>query len=264
MLRPLVYNIPTYIKDSDAFIKILETKSFPPETTFMAADVESLYPSIDIDEGLRALEQEMIRGKWDHNKIKQTLLLTKWVLRNNVAEFYGKTYLPLQGTAMGTPCAVVFACLFMTNVENQVERQLQIAKQPLPILIKRFIDDYLIAYHYKSQCELFLHKLNNMRTNIKVTASISDQQAIFLDLLIYKGPRLQESNRLDIRLYEKPINKFLYLPGTSYHPHHVNRSWIQNSTQRIRLRNTEDCYHTSCITNLRDRLTARGHNIDNY
>ena len=261
LLRPLVYGIPTYIKNSDSLIKILETKQFPHDTTFLAADVESLYPSIDIDEGLKALEMTMLRAHWSYDKIELTLRLTEWVLRNNVVEFNGKQYLQLQGTAMGTPCAVVFACLFMADLEVQIDKDLRYMDYHQPLLNLRFIDDYLIACRTERQCHYILERLNRHRKNIKVTGTISQQEAIFLDLLIYKGPRLQESNRLDIQLYEKPTNKFLYLPGTSYHPHHVNRGWIKTSVQRLSLRNTQPSTYSSGIQNLQTRLSARGHDL---
>ena len=262
LLQPLAQKIPTYIKDSNSVIKLLEDKTFPPDFAFLAADVESLYPSIDIEEGLQALERQMLQAHWSYGKIELTLQLTRWVLRNNVVEFNGKQYLQIRDTAMGTPCAVVFACLFMAHLEIQITKDLAHEGYPTPILNLRFIDDYLIVCRTEQQCQYILQRLNRHRKNISVTGKISQQEAIFLDLLIYKGPRLTESQRLDIRLYEKPTNKFLYLPGTSYHPLHVNRGWIQTEIIRRVLRNTETLPYLQDIRNLRTRLKARGHNLD--
>jgi len=124
LLQPLVHEIPAYIKDSNSVIKLLENKTFPHDLTFLATDVESLYPSIDIEEGLQALERQMLQAHWSYEKIELTLQLTRWVLRNNVVEFNGKQYLQIRGTAMGTPCAVVFACLFMAHLEIQITKDL--------------------------------------------------------------------------------------------------------------------------------------------
>ena len=163
---------------------------------------------------------------------------------------------------MGKHCVVVFACLFMAHLEIQITKDLAYEGYPTPILNLRFIDDYLIACRTEQQCQYILQRLNRHRKNITVTGKTSQQEAIFLDLLIYKGPRLTESQRLDIRLYKTPTNKFLYLPGTSYHPLHVNRGWIQTEIIRRVLRNTEALPYIQDIRNFRTRLEARGHNLD--
>ena len=152
LLQPLIYKIPTYIKDSNSVIKLLEDQTLPPDFVFLAADVESLYPSIDIEEGLQALEMQMLQAHWSYGKIELTLQLTRWVLRNNVVEFNGKQYLQIRGTAMGTPCAVVFACLFMAHLEIQITKDLAYEGYPTPILNLQFIDDYLIACRTEQQC----------------------------------------------------------------------------------------------------------------
>jgi hypothetical protein len=77
LLQPLVHKIPTYIKDSNSVIKLLEDQTLPPDFVFLAADVESLYPSIDIEEGLQALEMQMLQAHWSYGKIELTLQLTR-------------------------------------------------------------------------------------------------------------------------------------------------------------------------------------------
>jgi hypothetical protein len=45
--------------NSAALVKQLEDKPFPPACASLAADVESLYPSIDINRGLDALDSTL-------------------------------------------------------------------------------------------------------------------------------------------------------------------------------------------------------------
>jgi hypothetical protein len=92
---------------------------FPMTCSLLAADVETLYPSIDINRGLDALNEALGHHKVDNETKRFIILLTRWVLMNNITEFNGKLYIQTRGTAMGTPCAVVFACIFMGTIENK-------------------------------------------------------------------------------------------------------------------------------------------------
>ena len=46
--------------------------------------------------------------------------LAEWVLQNNSCTFNGTTYLQIQGTAMDTPFAVVYVCIFLSSIEMEV------------------------------------------------------------------------------------------------------------------------------------------------
>ena len=111
--------LPSYIMNSAALAKHLDTRQFPSNCSLLAADVESLYPSIDINRGLDALTAALKANNTDRDTRHFIVQLTRWVLMNNVTEFNGKLYLQTRGTAMGTPCAVVFACIFMGTIERK-------------------------------------------------------------------------------------------------------------------------------------------------
>ena len=93
--------------NSAALAKHLDTRQFPSNCSLLAADVESLYPSIDINRGLDALTAALKANNTDRDTRHFIVQLTRWVLMNNVTEFNGKLYIQICGTAMGTPCAVV-------------------------------------------------------------------------------------------------------------------------------------------------------------
>ena len=100
-------------------IKHMETNRLPQNCAFLAADVDSLYPSIDINKALTAIEELLAKAAVPADQRLFIIKLTKWVLTNNILEFNDKLYLQIKGTAMGTPCAVVVACIFMGSVENK-------------------------------------------------------------------------------------------------------------------------------------------------
>ena len=105
--------------NSAALAKRLEERQFPSMCTLLAADVESLYPSIDINRGLDALDDALKNSGTDNQTRQHIILLTRWVLLNNITEFNGKLYIQIRGTAMGSPCAVVFACIFVGQIEDK-------------------------------------------------------------------------------------------------------------------------------------------------
>ena len=61
ILQPILKRVPTYIQDSAAFIS--ETQNIPmdSEYAFLQADVEALYPSIHINDGLASLNQTLLK-----------------------------------------------------------------------------------------------------------------------------------------------------------------------------------------------------------
>jgi hypothetical protein len=132
ILKPIMLKLHSYILNSATIAKQLDTMKFPPGSALLSADVDSLYPSIDITRRLK-------NGTPPKDR-EFTIFLLRWVLFNNVLEFNGQLYLQIRGTAMGTPCAVVFACIFMGILERKA---LRLAREKLmvPLYYKRFIDD---------------------------------------------------------------------------------------------------------------------------
>ena len=57
----------------------------------------------------------------------------------------------------------------------------------------------------------------------------------FLDIEIFKGPDFARTGVLSTRLYQKPLNAFLYLHPSSSHPKHVFGAFI---AERIRAART--------------------------
>ena len=51
-LLPLVTKIPSLVKNGYQIVSDLENKKFPANSILLSADINSLYPNIDIDDGL--------------------------------------------------------------------------------------------------------------------------------------------------------------------------------------------------------------------
>ena len=71
---------------------------------------------------------------------------------------------------MGTPCAVVFACICMGMLER---RSLSSIYTIVPLFYKRFIDDILIIMASLQDCEALKQALNTIDPLIRITGQPS-------------------------------------------------------------------------------------------
>ena len=224
-------NLPSYIRDTTEFI---ETTELPKECILASIDVSSLYTNIPHNEGKRAAmkgqeEQENPDPRQPPPEIIGELI--DIVLQNNVFEFNDKAYLQIQDTAMGTKMAPAYANIFMGSLEPILKEG-----EPYILLLKRFINDIFIAWTgTKEQFLNFMERINSIHHSIKFTHKCSETEITFLDITLYKGPRFEEDNILDIKTHIKPTNKQLYVHASSYHPPSTGKAITIGEKQQIRL-----------------------------
>ena len=235
------------LKDSLSLIRQLE--ALPKQNILLtSADVAALYPSINIEDGMKALQWFMA----EHSSIPQNLQpkylkLARFVLENNYVECKGieGSFLQRIGTAMGTSFSVTYAIIFMIWLETPIINEFQ---QHI-VLYKRYIDDIFLIWS-GSTAELcrFRERLGNANDNIKLewqgTPSAEDalnpakfdqhqhRQVNFLDLditVVYSSG----SADFAFRVYRKPGTAYAYLPYGSYHARHVFRGWLKAEMHRL-------------------------------
>ena len=240
LLQDTMKLAPSFIQNSGMLVKRLETTVFPNDCILLEADVENLYPSIIITEGLQSLEYKLLTTKPIGVNTSYVLELANWVLSNNYIEFGDRMFLQIKGTAMGTPFAVAFACIHLAVLEEHTFSIINKEFPLPPLLYYRYIDDIFAVFLTRPEAELFITTFNSMSSSIRVTYSISSDKANFLDIKLSKGLRFQASGRLDIELHQKPVNKFLFLPPFSFHHRNVFASWIASYIKRIRLNCSDD------------------------
>ena len=223
-LSPLLSGLPSYLKDSTQLINELANCNVSTDCFLVTADVTSLYTNIPIPDCLVAIDM-FCRS----NEVPITALITelsRLVLTNNFFEANGVLFHQLWGLAMGTPLAVSAAVIYMARLEQQILDTVGL------VFYKRFIDDIFFIWegNYIDLLD-FISKLNNLAPTIKLTSSISQEKVVFLDMEV-----CHENGRLTTRPYQKPLNRYLYLPFTSYHPSHSKKSFIKAELLRyIRL-----------------------------
>ena len=217
-LTPFLQTFPSYLKDSSDFIRQLDSLTIVPGSYLVTADVSSLYTNIPIKDCIVAIDLTC-RSK-DCPITALITELSRFVLTNNYFEAEGVIYHQQWGLAMGTPMAVAAAVIYMAYLEQP----LLITKDLL--FYRRFIDDiFLIWSGNLSDLYTFLHKLNNLAPTIKLTWEVSREKVTFLDTVVYMDPL--NPTRLITRPFQKPLNRYLYIPFTSYHPRHAKRSFIK-------------------------------------
>jgi hypothetical protein len=276
-LQRVMKFLPSFIGNSTDLICLLERtklnlQSITERNVFFSADVESLYPSIDINDGLLALRRALIayntansinNNEVDSNhpliEIDFIIELTTWVLNNNYFEFGLNTiWKQIRGTAMGTPVAVTFACIYLGVLEKEAFDKMAI--YPF-IIYKRYIDDQIGIAKSKELAMEFIQIFRSLRPTIKITFELSNNEINFLDLTLFRGERFLFEEIVDIKVYQKPTNKYVYLPHTSYHSTNVFK-FIPAELRRYKLICSNQTDYLKIKKLFFDRLHNRGYSTD--
>ncbi len=274
-LKPLLTLIPSYIESSQQLIHQLEYQSFPEDCFICCADIESLYPNIPIDIGIIYVTKAIRRLSYslpganvplrdDRTYVEFIIQLMTWVLRNNYFKFGNQWFLQLQGTAMGTPLAVPFACLFVAQIEYELFHPSNaIDALPTPLFYKRYIDDIFYIARTKLEAQQFFQRFDSVVSTIRCGAlTIDSSSGIFLDVEVYKGSRFNSSHVLDFKTYQKEQNRYLYLAPNSFHRRDVFKSMIVSELNRYRLSCTDDNEFHRIRSLFYQRLVARGYHTE--
>jgi hypothetical protein len=143
----------------------------PIGSQILCADVKSLYPSIPIPYGIRAVK--MMLENFNFPDISFHIELLSWVLTNNYFSFNNDIYLQIYGTAMGTPVAVEYANIVMYSIEYSLVDKYN------PTLYLRYIDDLFVILPTKIICEEFIKLFNNQCEDIQLKSITIDIIGIF-------------------------------------------------------------------------------------
>jgi hypothetical protein len=148
-------------------------------------------------------------------------------MRNSFLTFRGMFYLQIDGTAMGTACAPTYANIYVYMKERKVIADLSGSIR----IYKRFLDD-VFALIATDKVEEFKLRMNQLHPKLKFEFVTHPTEAVFLDLAIHKGKRFHESSVFDLRVHQKSMNLYLYIPWNSFHTDAAKRSFIQTELMR--------------------------------
>ena len=186
IISPLVTKLPTYVKDSSDAIRLFKDFNFQgdePHRLLFSMDVSSLYTNIPTDDGLKAIKHFLQRYPSRDRPSDATLLrLAELVLTLSSFNFDGECYSQKKGVAMGTKMGPAYACLFVGHIEEQMLHNYQ---HPKPVLLKRYIDDYVGVFtSTRDELERFIQYVNSYHRSLRFTHDISDESITFLDVTV--------------------------------------------------------------------------------
>ena len=253
-LFPILTEQSQHLQDSLSLVRDVETLRFPNDIILFTFDVESLYPSIPTKEGLSAL-REMIKGKFESKELNLIMTLAALVLEHHYLEFDGKYWRQIKGTAMGSNFAVVYACLFLCFLEKVQGNPQQL------LYFKRYIDDAL--GFWEGDEESLKSFLNNyasgLQDHIRITPALSKTGVNFLDIYVYKSNDFYHTRKLSVSCYMKELNRYQYLPFTSWHPKHQKEAFITGELRRYVIRESKYENFLKLRRLFLHRLIARGY-----
>lgn len=118
-LKPMVANLPSYIRDTKHILGTLSDITWERDMTVVTLVVTALYTSIKRDCGLKAIRKVLntrSASTWEHTE----MLITKieLILDYNVFLFKDKWFCQKQGMAMGSRFSPSYANLFMGWLEE--------------------------------------------------------------------------------------------------------------------------------------------------
>ena len=267
-LQPIA-KIPHVLTDSLSLIRVLESTSYtapeklqltgnPVATAnpiFITADISSLYTNIPTNEGLIKFKSFLQLKMVDITLINLYVRLLTMVLNNNYFEYKKVLYKQINGTAMGTSVAVIYANIFVYMIEYETINIFSFSI----FLYRRYLDDLFFIVHSKDQCKKLIDALSSLHDSIEFTFSISEDRAEFLDVVIYKGERYHTTKLFDTSVHQKSMNQYLYFPYSSYHTRHTKIGLI--TTELIRYIRITSSFSVYLSLKLRffHRLRARGY-----
>eukprot|EP01018_Ginkgo_biloba_P020649 Gb_11119 [translate_table: standard] len=236
ILLPILLKQQNHLPDSITLLNLISKTQFASNVILFTFDVESLYPSISTKEGLAAL-REMVEdvskeGSFSNRYIDMIMHLAELILTEHCLEFNNVCYKQIQGTAMGSNFAVVYACLFLYHLERKVAEKICLKNLNF---FKRYIDDAFGVWSGTiEELEVYFRTYSKIYpNNIKITTLVSVSAVNILDIKFYKDVDFVETGILATRCYQKELNAYQYILFSSWHPHHQKESFIVSELRRF-------------------------------
>jgi hypothetical protein len=129
-----------------------------------------------------------------------------------------------------------------------------------PVFLRTFQDDIFGVWRGSyDDLATYLDGVNHIDDRFHIKYNISQYQIKFLDLTISKGPRFKSRGLLDVRVYQKEVSNFLYIPFTSFHTLQIKNSFIRTELDRYATHNSSPMDYMRAKYRFRRRLRHRGY-----
>jgi hypothetical protein len=227
-LNPLLLNCDWVLKDTYdllASLKLINENDLPNTLRIASADVDALYPNMDINTGLQLIKEFIEELNWENPQKREFLIKAmQFVLSKGYITFQNDIYQQTNGAAMGSPFVPPYAQIYLYQLEKYTVNKYK--NSGLLLLYKRFIDDIFIITRDSNILEL-KNELNSLHPSIKLTWSPLAKHCNFLDTSISI-----KNGKLHTNVYQKQLNTYAYLPFHSYHTLAQKRGFIKGEAIR--------------------------------
>ena len=235
ILKPYLSFIQSYVRDDIDFLDKIQ-RNVTASEALLTFDVVSMYTNIHNQLGKEAISywvdnypNELKRNISKNFIIKALSIVLEW----NTFEFDGKSFLQLQGTAMGTKVAPTYATLVMGYLEIKLYEKIA-EKYGINTRTnfigkwRRYLDDCFIIWDTNIDTpKNLLTILQTLHKSIKFTMEESTNSISFLDIKV-----IIENNKIVTDLYQKPTDSQQYVHFKSCHPPHTKRNIPFNLARR--------------------------------
>jgi len=212
-LKEFYSKFDSILTDSLSLVKILEEKRFNKKCFLFTIDFKSLYTNIPVEDAIDTIKQLV----WEYQNVipnaEFIIELLELILKNSLMSFDGEYFQQIFGVIMGTNVAPILANIYMAKLENLLKEKSKTNKKIIwPILFKRFIDDgFGITEANKDEFEHWIHEFNLLRETITIDKFKYGNDVDFMDLFIFKGERFYVDGKLDVSVFQKAENKYMYI-----------------------------------------------------
>ena len=153
---------------------------------------------------------------------------------------------------MGTPVAVSYANIVLYDMEYPL-----LTRAP-PTLYRRYIDD-ICSLMPPAEAHAFVTSFNGLCPSIQLEAVTHSTEGIFLDLHCCLTPCDPAHSIVSHKLYQKPSNKYQYIPPLSQHKPSVFPALVLSELKRYLLACSHHADFLELLPLFRQRLARRGY-----
>jgi len=255
-LQPIVKSsIPVLQSTKDFVNRIKDVKLNPGRTVWLVTgDVKAVYTNIPPDAAISVVVELLAEKRKckRSNTAQDITTLLEFVLRNNCFSYLEDTYIQNSGLAMGTACAPAVANLYCASHETRLARE----RPFLDFSVKfygRYIDDiFLIFEGTEERLHEYFHYWKIPELEIAWEYSQSNMHFLDVQVRIHKGS-------LVTTIYEKNLNKHMYIPFSSAHPLSVKKGMVKAERMRFRYICSDERDWLAADKRLLQNLLRRGY-----
>jgi len=258
-LKEFYSKFKNILTDSLSLVKLLAEMKFDKDSFLFTVDFKNLYSNISVKDALELMRRLFFKYQNVIPNAHLILELMELVLSSAIMKFQKKFFKQILGIVMGTNLAPILANIYMAMLEEELMIICINKNVKWPILFKRFIDDgFGIMNGNKKGVQLWIKEFNNLRENIFIDKMSFGNHVAYMDLYIFKGNKFYETGKLSIKVYQKPENRYMYIPYKSAHPRHTIKNYVLGELKRYVRINTEELNFLKIKNNFFLRMRNRG------